>query len=76
VEFELLLQSYIEKGNDLLEEASMLAQSGNFDDATGYKELARTLKKHLQDFTSRLEATRERIECTTKCYHLLDKVNS
>lgn len=54
----------------------MLAQSGNFDDATGYKELARTLKKHLQDFTSRLEATRERIECTTKCYHLLDKVNS
>ena len=45
MEFELLLQSYIEKGNDLLEEASMLAQSGNFDDATGYKELAPDLKE-------------------------------
>lgn len=72
--FTLLFQSFIEKGNDLLEEASILAQSGDFEDATGYKELARTLKKHLQDFTHRLEATRERIESTTKCYHLLDKV--
>ena len=67
-------QSYVEKGNDLLEEASMLAQSGNFDEVTGYKELAKNLKKHLQQFTSRLELTRERIESTSKCYHLLDKV--
>lgn len=71
--FHFSAMSYIEKGNDLLEEASILAQSGDFDDVTGYKELARNLKKHLQDFTQRLEATRERIESTTKCYHLLDK---
>ncbi|XP_052062910.1 uncharacterized protein LOC127702659 isoform X3 [Mytilus californianus] len=71
--FHFSAMSFIEKGNDLLEEASILAQSGDFDDATGYKELARTLKKHLQDFTQRLETTRERIESTTKCYHLLDK---
>lgn len=53
----------------------MLAQSGNFDEATGYKELARTLKKHLQSFTSKLEDTREQIERTAKCYQLLDKVS-
>ena len=28
--FTLLFQSFIEKGNDLLEEASILAQSGDF----------------------------------------------
>ncbi|XP_076112439.1 puratrophin-1-like isoform X2 [Mytilus galloprovincialis] len=71
--FHFSAMSFIEKGNDLLEEASIFVQSGDFEDATGYKELARTLKKHLQDFTHRLEATRERIESTTKCYHLLDK---
>ncbi|XP_064611995.1 puratrophin-1-like isoform X2 [Liolophura sinensis] len=65
--------THIEKGNDLLEEASMLTQSGNFDEATGYKDLARTLKKHLSDFTGQLEASREKIEGTAKCYHLLDK---
>lgn len=70
----LLFQTHIEKGNDLLEEASMLTQSGNFDEATGYKDLARTLKKHLSDFTGQLEASREKIEGTAKCYHLLDKV--
>jgi hypothetical protein len=69
------LQTHIEKGNDLLEEASMLAQSGSFNEATGYKELARTLKKHLQSFTSKLEDTREQIERTAKCYQLLDKVS-
>lgn len=68
-------QTHIEKGNDLLDEASMLAQSGNFEEATGYKELARTLKKHLQSFTSKLEDTREQIERTAKCYQLLDKVS-
>ncbi|XP_060080270.1 uncharacterized protein LOC132559667 [Ylistrum balloti] len=75
-EFEKFYYSamtHIEKGNDLLDEASMLAQSGNFDEVTGYKELARTLKKHLQLFTGRLEETRERIESTTRCYSLLDK---
>ncbi|XP_062574245.1 pleckstrin homology domain-containing family G member 4B-like isoform X2 [Saccostrea cucullata] len=71
--FYFSAMTHIEKGNDLLDEASMLAQSGNFDEATGYKELARTLKKHLQSFTSRLEDTREQIERTSKCYQLLDR---
>ncbi|XP_059140665.1 uncharacterized protein LOC131928602 isoform X2 [Physella acuta] len=65
--------SYIEKGNDLLEEASMLSQCGNFSEATGYKDLAKTLKRQLQTFTGQLEEARERIEGTAKCYHLLDK---
>lgn len=63
----------IEKGNDLLEEASIFAQSGDFDEVTGYKELARMLKCHLHHFSERLEDTRERIEGTSKCYQLLDK---
>ena len=68
-------QTHIEKGNDLLEEASTLAQSGDFDEVTGYKELARMLKRHLQQFSERLEESRERIEGTAKCYQLLDKVS-
>lgn len=71
----MYFQTHIEKGNDLLEEASTLAQSGDFDEVTGYKELARMLKRHLQQFSERLEEARERIEGTTKCYQLLDKVS-
>ena len=32
------------------------------------------LKRHLQEFSERLEETRERIEGATRCYQLLDKV--
>ncbi|KAK3579166.1 hypothetical protein CHS0354_022701 [Potamilus streckersoni] len=71
--FYFSAMSHIEKGNDLLEEAGVLAQSGDFEEVTGYKELARMLKGHLQQFTEKLEETRERIEGTTKCYFLLDK---
>ena len=67
-------QSHIEKGNDLLEEAGVLAQSGDFEEVTGYKDLAKMLKRHLQEFSERLEETRERIEGATRCYQLLDKV--
>ncbi|XP_060600223.1 pleckstrin homology domain-containing family G member 4B-like isoform X2 [Ruditapes philippinarum] len=71
--FYYAAMTHIEKGNDLLEEASTLAQSGDFDEVTGYKELARMLKRHLQQFSERLEETRERIEGTSKCYQYLDK---
>ncbi|XP_053401471.1 uncharacterized protein LOC123550592 isoform X2 [Mercenaria mercenaria] len=71
--FYYVAMTHIEKGNDLLEEASTLAQSGDFDEVTGYKELARMLKRHLQQFSERLEETRERIEGTSKCYQYLDK---
>ena len=67
-------QSHIEKGNDLLEEAGVLAQSGDFEEVTGYKDLAKMLKRHLQEFSERLEETRERIEGAARCYQLLDKV--
>ncbi|XP_046570770.1 puratrophin-1-like [Haliotis rubra] len=69
--FYFSAMKHIEKGNDMLEEASMLTQTGN--EVTGYKDLARMLKNHLHQFTSQLEATRERIEGTAQCYHLLDK---
>lgn len=66
--------THIEKGNDLIEEVSMLAQSGAFSEsALGYKDGARLLKKQLQLFTAQLEETRERIEGTARCYTLLDK---
>ncbi|XP_076470612.1 puratrophin-1-like [Babylonia areolata] len=66
--------THIEKGNDLMEEAGTLAQSGAFsDDALGYRHGARLLKQQLQLFTSQLEDTRERIEGTARCYSLLDK---
>ncbi|KAH9515623.1 hypothetical protein Btru_011574 [Bulinus truncatus] len=71
--FYFSAMSYIEKGHDLLEEASMLSQCGNFSEATSYKDLAKTLKRQLRTFTSQLEEARERIEGTAKCYQLLDK---
>lgn len=52
----------------------MLSQCGSFSEATGYKDLAKTLRRQLQNFTGQLEEARERIEGTAKCYHLLDKV--
>ena len=74
--FVVYFQSHIEKGNDLLEEAGALAQSGDFEEVTGYKDLAKMLKRHLQEFSERLEETRERIEGATRCYQLLDKVRN
>ncbi|XP_064641777.1 puratrophin-1-like isoform X2 [Lineus longissimus] len=71
--FYFSAMTYIDKGSDLLEEASMLTQSGTFGEATGIKDVAKTLKKHIQMFTSKLEETRERIEDTSKCYNLLDR---
>ncbi|KAL5021840.1 hypothetical protein ScPMuIL_000995 [Solemya velum] len=71
--FYFLAMKHIERGNDLLEDASMLSQSGNFDETTGYKELARTLKRNLQCFCEHLEEMRERIEGSAHCYQLLDK---
>ncbi|CAH1780228.1 unnamed protein product [Owenia fusiformis] len=65
--------THIEKASDLLEEASMLSQSGNLDEASGLKDVAKTLKTHMNDFTNRLEGTREKIDDTAKCYCLLDK---
>ena len=51
----------------MLEEASMLTQSGNYDQVTG-------IKSRLRHFTSRLDELKDKIENTAKCYHLLDKV--
>ena len=58
----------------MLEEASMLTQSGNYDQVTGIKEIAKELKSRLRHFTSRLDELKDKIENTAKCYHLLDKV--
>ena len=72
-----MLQTHIEKGNDLMEEAGMLSQTAAFSEsALGYKDGARQLQKQLQLFTAQLEGTRERIEGTARCYSLLDKVSN
>ncbi|XP_013416410.1 pleckstrin homology domain-containing family G member 4B isoform X4 [Lingula anatina] len=63
----------LEKCQDLIEEASLLAESESFKEHTGIREVARTLKRHIHHFTSRVEETRERIEDQSQCYHLLDK---
>lgn len=60
----------------MLEEAGMLTQSGNFDQVTGIKEIAKELKSRLRHFTTRLDELKDKIENTAKCYHLLDKVNA
>ena len=60
----------------MLEEASMLTQSGNYDQVTGIKEIAKELKSCLRHFTSRLDELKDKIENTAKCYHLLDKVKN
>ena len=67
-----VFQTHIEKGNDLMEEAGILAQTAAFSEsALGYKDGARQLKKQLQLFTAQLEDTRERIEGTARCYSCL-----
>ncbi|GAB6030421.1 hypothetical protein CHUAL_007297 [Chamberlinius hualienensis] len=70
--FYFLAMRNIEKGNDLLEEATVLGQKGT-SESVGMKELASSLKQHLGSFSSRLEEQREKLEDTSKCYQLLDK---
>ncbi|XP_076331364.1 puratrophin-1-like isoform X2 [Tachypleus tridentatus] len=73
--FYFLAMRQIEKGNDLMEEAStfepMSRSSGG--EHHGVQTLASSLAKHLYDFTERLDDTRERLEDSTKCYSLLDR---
>ncbi len=66
-----MFQTQVEKGNDLLEEANVLSQSGSF---TGLDEVSHDLHSRMSSFTSQLDEMREKIENTNKCYHLLDKV--
>ena len=70
-----LFQTHIDKGNDMLEEASVLGQTGTMEgEAAGLKDVAKVLKSRMRLFTGRLEDTREKIEGTSKCYAMLDKV--
>ena len=73
--FFVQLQTFIEKGNDLLEEANVLNQRTKFSDSLVYKDMSVTLKKVLSSFTSHLEESRERIEGTACCYHHIDRVS-
>lgn len=63
-----LLQQNLDKAGDLLEEASQCSNG------TSLKDLAKSLKQHLRGFSDRLEETRERLEDTSRCFYLLDKV--
>ncbi|XP_022255341.1 puratrophin-1-like [Limulus polyphemus] len=65
----------IEKGNDLMEEASTL-ESPSAAPIGGNREiqaLTSSLTEHLHEFTDRLEDTRERLEDSAKCFGLLDR---
>lgn len=63
-----VLQQNLDKAGDLLEEA------GQCSSGTSLKDLAKSLKQHLRGFSDRLEETRERLEDTSRCFYLLDKV--
>lgn len=63
-----LLQQNLDKAGDLLEEA------GQCSNGTSLKDLAKSLKQHLRGFSDRLEETRERLEDTSRCFYLFDKV--
>jgi len=66
----LILQQNLDKAGDLLEEA------GQCSNGTSLKDLAKSLKQHLRGFSDRLEETRERLEDTSRCFYLLDKVKT
>ncbi|XP_013780453.2 puratrophin-1-like, partial [Limulus polyphemus] len=73
--FYFLAMRQIEKGNDLMEEASTFEpmSKSSVGGHPGVQTLASSLAKHLYDFTERLDDTRERLEDSTKCYSLLDR---
>ncbi|XP_066289442.1 pleckstrin homology domain-containing family G member 4B-like isoform X3 [Branchiostoma lanceolatum] len=60
------------KGNDLLEEASSLAGTGEFN-TTGIRERAKSLQEQLLGFSRKLEQKRDVLEKTTKLYYFFDK---
>lgn len=68
--FCIWLQQNLDKAGDLLEEASQCSSG------TSLKDLAKSLKQHLRGFSDRLEETRERLEDTSRCFYLLDKVRN
>ncbi|XP_071552585.1 uncharacterized protein [Panulirus ornatus] len=68
LKFFSVAMRHLEKGGSLLHEA---ASAGETD--ASVRELARALHLHLTQFTERLHHTRDRLEDTARCYHLLDK---
>nr|XP_006825855.1 PREDICTED: puratrophin-1-like [Saccoglossus kowalevskii] len=60
-EFYFEAMKHISQGEDLLEEASMLVQSGHYE-STGIKDQAKTLKQHLRSFIKNVEDRRELVE--------------
>ncbi|XP_076373512.1 puratrophin-1-like isoform X2 [Tachypleus tridentatus] len=73
--FYFLAMRQIEKGNDLMEEASTL-ESPSAPHIAGHRDIqamTTSLTKHLHNFTARLEDTQERLEDSAKCFSLLDR---
>ncbi|KAG8198143.1 hypothetical protein JTE90_006895 [Oedothorax gibbosus] len=67
--FYFLAMRQIERGNDLLEEIPKVVREVGNEDGN----LSSHLRRQLDDFTDRLEDAREKLEDTSRCYHLLDK---
>jgi len=70
------VQWYVDSGEEMVEEASMLTQFGICDQTTGLGDVTRELKFRLKSFTERLEKTRALLDLSQRCYQLLDKVLS
>ncbi|XP_064467535.1 uncharacterized protein LOC135378435 isoform X2 [Ornithodoros turicata] len=78
--FYFLAMRHLEKGNDLLEEATMMSSPGEggtngttVPSGAIPQEMACSLRQHLDTFSEKLEDTRERLEDTSRCYLLLDQ---
>ena len=71
--FILFPQQHIGRGEDLLEDAQVLAESCETE-RSGVREIARSLRHQLKLFTDRLEDKRRYIEDAGKLYTMLDKV--
>lgn len=75
--FYFVSMRHLDKGNDLLDESKRFLNDSLPTDGpntTGLRQATKSLKLHIKGFGERLEDTREMLEDTSRCYHLVDKI--
>ncbi|XP_034231702.1 uncharacterized protein LOC117639866 [Thrips palmi] len=70
--FYFVSMRHLDKGSDLLDAAGV-GDDASQDGRSTLSDLARSLRLTLRGFSDRLEGTRERLEDTSRCFHLLDR---